>query len=158
MYKLIFMPVSEPLARILEDPGKSSRSSRRKETESYGYLMMYFDSLVRLLTVPEGTGVTVMSNTDHSDSYQVVWVHSHPVVVTSSGCLASVGPRVYGWVPDSVVRAPSGCLLDDGLDGVVPVILNFDVTFAHSHIFDICNTLFWRHIRIALGFFFPKTL
>ena len=124
------MPVSEPLARILEDPGKSRRSPRRKETESYGYWMMYFDSLVCVITVPERTGVTVMSNTDHSDSYQVVWVHSHPVVVASSGCLVSVGPRVYGCVPDSVLCAPSGCLLDDGLDGVIPVILNFDVTFA----------------------------
>ena len=27
---------------------------------------------------------------------------------------------------------------------------------AHSHIFDICNMLVWRHIRIALDLFFPK--
>ena len=27
---------------------------------------------------------------------------------------------------------------------------------AHAHIFDICNTLFWRHIRIELDFFFLK--
>ena len=51
--------------------------------------MMYFKSLVRFLTVPAGTKV-----------------------VASSVCLVLVGPRVYGGLPDSVVRAPSECLLD----------------------------------------------
>ena len=42
-----------------EDPG---RSSRRKEAESDGYWMMYFKSLVRVLTFPSGTKVTFRYN------------------------------------------------------------------------------------------------
>ena len=78
--------VSEIFARILkilEDPG---RSSRRKETESGGYWMMYFKGSVYVFnTVPEGTRVTFASNHDLSLSYQVVWVHIHPVVVSGLG-------------------------------------------------------------------------
>ena len=51
-----------------------------------------FQSSVRIHTVPAGTDVTF--GLYCFSPYQVVWVHSHPVVVAGSKHLVWLGPRV----------------------------------------------------------------